>query len=159
MKTIALVPARSGSKGIKHKNIRFVSGKSLLQHAANCAAESELISEAYICSDSQLYQGLGERYGLKSLGLRTKRLAADNTRTIDVLKNFIDCFPSINDVGFIVLLQPTSPLRDGKLVDKCIKLAQETGQSVVTVSPINEPHPHKTLILKDGKIKPATNTQ
>ena len=154
MSVIALVPSRSGSKGVKNKNLRAIGGRSLLNWAAQAAQQSQMIGRGYISTDSLLHEKLGIKYGLTSLGLRSPHLSGDDAKTVDVLIDFLNLLGLPDDDNYLVLLQPTSPLRDGALIDQCIEMARRTKEPVVTVAPIIEPHPYKTLIEKDGLVQP-----
>lgn len=159
MAIYGVVPARSGSKGVRHKNIRFVGGKSLLKHASEVASNSSRLSKAFISTDSRLYEMLAFRYGLSSLGLRSAELATDKAKTIDVLKEFVNQLETICEDDLIVLLQPTSPIRNAELIDECIHRCLQNSETTVTVSAIDEPHPMKTLIKDNDGIRPLFDVE
>ena len=150
---IALIPARAGSKGFKNKNIAQINGETLIGYAVNCAIKSKLIDQVYISTDSAEYEKIGVQAGAKSLGLRKEFLAGDSIKTIDVLLDFIHEF-GLNKISHIVLLQPTSPVRTPIDVDRCIELALDTSESVVSVSKVEDPHPFKMKKIENGILLP-----
>lgn len=148
----ALIPARKGSKGVPDKNIQILGGKNLIEHAIIAGKESKLISDIWISTDSKEYEKIALLNGAKSFGLRPPMLANDIAKTIDVALNWLDSFddelPEI-----IVLLQPTSPLRNGVLIDNVIRTIKNY-DAVITVSLLEEPHPFKLKKIEDGILKP-----
>ena len=115
MKNIALIPARSGSKGFVDKNIVKLYGTTLIELAVNVAKNSSRIDEVYISTDSSKYERLAKDAGALSLGLRPRILAGDSSRTIDVATNFIESFPF--EIINLILLQPISPIRNPLQID------------------------------------------
>ena len=157
MKTIALIPARSGSKGVIDKNIRQINGKSLIQYAIDYAMENSWIDEVFISTDSTFYEHQAIEGGAKSLGLRASYLSADNARTLDVCKNFInECKQAFIDIDCLVLLQPSSPIRPDISFSDIDSLFNAKGYNTITsVAKVEEPHPYKMLTLnQEGSIQP-----
>ncbi|WP_411991685.1 cytidylyltransferase domain-containing protein [Agarivorans sp. DSG3-1] len=150
---IGIVPARSGSKGFKNKNISKIKGVTLLELAVDVGLGSELLSNVFVSTDSVEYEAIALNRGAKSLGIRPKYLASDCSKTIDVVLDLISK-PTFRNVTHIVLLQPTSPVRDSKLVDECIDLALKSNESVVTVAQIEDPHPYKVKKITNGVLVP-----
>lgn len=148
---IAVVPARSGSKGFPNKNIAKINGVSLIELAVNVGLKSKLISDVFISTDSKEYEAIGVDSGAKSLGLRPSVLATDTSKTIDVVIDMLKD-PAMSNVSHVVLLQTTSPIRNGEMIDFCINKAIETNRSVVTVSKIEDPHPAKIKKIYDGYL-------
>ena len=87
MKILAVVPARSGSKGFPNKNIAKVNGVTLLEIAINVAINCSLITDVYISTDSDEYMGIAERAGAKSKGLRKLHLANDEAKVLQLSRN------------------------------------------------------------------------
>jgi len=130
MKTIAIIPARSGSKRLPGKNIKTFCGKPLIVYAIEEAKKSKLIDEIVVTSDSDEILSMAGEYG--AFGIRRPdELAQDSSRTIDAVKHVIEY---LGYKAIVVLLQPTSPLRTVKDIDECIRL-YNTGcfDSVITV--------------------------
>ncbi len=124
---VAIVPARKGSKGIKGKALRNVGGKSLIAHAALCARSSRYIDYACISTDCKTIAKEAQKNGLDVPFLRPEKIALDKTPMIDVLVHALDNLPEQIKPELIVLLQPTSPLRTTRTVDRCIKEFLKSG--------------------------------
>lgn len=120
MKPICLIPARSGSKGLKNKNMLFLDFKPLIFHTIDAAIQSECFdtNDIYVSTDSKLYKKICEEKGVKVL-LRDEALSRDTTTTFEVNKDFLNLFD--NDQVF-VLLQPTSPFRNYEDIQNAFKL-------------------------------------
>ena len=116
-KLIAIIPARGGSKGLKDKNIRIIKGKPLIYWSIKAAKESKLIDDYYVSTDSQKIKKICLKYDCKVID-RPKSISQDKSKTIDVLKHAINK----TNASKIILLQPTSPLRPKKLVDRCLSV-------------------------------------
>jgi CMP-N-acetylneuraminic acid synthetase len=138
MSTIALIPARSGSKGIPSKNFRELGGKTLVQHAIACGHAAGI--------DLQ-----GDFYSIH----RPAELAQDDTPMIAVVRHALQQIPGQPD-DIIVLLQPTQPLRRPEHVQQAITLLRESQAdsvvSVVEVPPIV--HPYLQLAEAGGFLWP-----
>ena len=112
----AIIPARGGSKGLPGKNIKDINGKPLISWSIKSALESKLIDEVYVSTEDLFIKKCALKYGAK-VDDRPEYLASDTTTTIEVLKDFILRYPKIET---LVVLQPTSPVRDLDLIDTCI---------------------------------------
>lgn len=152
MKNIALIPARSGSKGFPDKNIAKLAGKTLIELAVKVAIDSKMIDEVFVSTDSSQYEKYALNAGAKSLGLRPQELAEDYVKTIDVALNFIENNPQ--EITNLILLQPTSPMRSPKQIDDMlIQLNHDKVDAVVTIEKVDEPHPYKMKKIENGYVK------
>lgn len=139
-RVLSIIPARGGSKGIKNKNIVTILNKPLIQYTLDEAKKSRYIDKIYISTDSQHIANVCERLGHPVEKLRPASLALDETKTIDVVINVIN---ELNSKGekydYIVLLQPTQPLRQAQHIDEAIELIFEKKEtSLVSVTPAEE---------------------
>ncbi len=151
MKIIAVVPARSGSKGVKNKNIHKINGKTLLELAIEVAKKNKRINDIYVSTDSAKYEKIALKAGAKSLGLRPEHLSGDQARITDVLINLLDGLQESYD--YLLLLQPTSPQRTSREINQIIKIATQTNaDAVVSVSKFEEPHPYKLKVISETGI-------
>lgn len=116
---LALIPARAGSKGIKNKNICKVGRIPLFQRAINAAKTSKKINKIVVSSDSKKILKKCRRQKIECIN-RPFHLAKDDTPMGDVVLHAYRLYKP----QAMVLLQPTSPFRCGKLIDKCIKIFQ-----------------------------------
>ena len=86
---LALIPARSGSKGLKDKNIRLLNGKPLLAYSIEAAKESGLFDEIMVSTDSQRYAEIAKQWGANVPFLRTGETSGDTASSWDVVKEVI----------------------------------------------------------------------
>jgi CMP-N,N'-diacetyllegionaminic acid synthase len=111
-KIIAIIPARSGSKGLRDKNICFLAGKPLMAYTILTAKESGVFTEIYVSTDSPHYADIAREYGASVPFLREHSLATDTASSWDVVKNTLLQYQNIGHrFNIVALLQPTSPLR------------------------------------------------
>lgn len=132
MKNIAIIPARSGSKGLKDKNIKELCGKPLLAYTIECAISSQKFEKVFVSTDSKEYAEIAKQYGADASFLRSKDNSGDVAGSWDVVKEVI--FHLENEGLFyekIMLLQPTSPLRIAEDIVKCFQLMEEKEANTV----------------------------
>ena len=112
-KCLAIIPARSGSKGLKNKNIKLLKGKPLIAYTIESAIKSEVFEDIIVTTDSEQYKKISEEYGAWVPFLRSEGLSNDEASTNDVIE---DVLYNLEKMGktydSFMLLQPTSPLRD-----------------------------------------------
>lgn len=125
---IAVIPARSGSVELPHKNLQVVGGKSLLNRAIDFAIEADVFDKMIVTTDysAHLFQSDGVE-----VHHRTENLATSQTTMVEVLVDVIKAF-CLDDEDKIVLLQPTSPFRVFEDLVKVLELMEEY-DSVITV--------------------------
>ena len=121
---LAIIPARAGSKRVKNKNLKDLGGKPLLDWTVEAAKSSQYLDRIVLSTDSEDIADAGRRCGAEVPFLRPKDLAQDDTPTMEVIKHLILTFGEEQNTSFkyVVLLQPTSPLRTGKDIDEAIEL-------------------------------------
>lgn len=131
-KTIAIIPARGGSKRLPNKNIKILGNLPLVAHSINYVkANSEIIDEVYVTTDSDAIKQIALDYGAKVID-RPKVLSGDLEPTITALKHVLTI---VRDVETVVLLQPTNPLRPIGLLKDAFHLIKENNlDSLFTVS-------------------------
>jgi len=154
MNIIALIPARSGSKGIPDKNIKLYKGEPLLSHSIKVAHQSKYIKDVYVSTDSVIYQEIALKYNAKITPLRPDEISTDLSPDLDTFKFCIDNINPIPDI--IVHLRPTYPNRNVKLLDDCIEqfLKHYTlYNSLRTVVPIKK-SPIKMYYIEDNNLIP-----
>jgi len=112
MKNIAMIPARSGSKGLKDKNIRLLNGKPLIAYSIEAALESGIFDEVMVSTDSERYAEIARKYGAEVPFLRSEELASDTATSRDVILDVLNRYEAGGKIfDTFALLQPTSPLR------------------------------------------------
>lgn len=154
-KIIALIPARSGSKGVQNKNIRVLGNRSLIEHACDWCDKQNWIDDFYISTDSQYYMQMAVEAKAKSLSLRNKSLSSDIASSVSVAIDFLYELSEENDFKniWLVLVQPTSPIRPKFNLKDISSFVNKSGSSV-SVAKVQEPHPYKLKCIDNGKIKP-----
>lgn len=109
---IAIIPARSGSKGLPDKNIRILNGKPLIAYSIVAAQESGIFDEIFLSTDSPEYAHFAVKYGANVPFLRSDKLATDTASTWDCVKEALEQYETMGKkFDIFVVLQPTSPLR------------------------------------------------
>lgn len=150
---LAVVPARGGSKGIPKKNLRKVGGISLVARVGQIVSNVPCIDRAVVSTDDEEIALEGERSGLPSPFRRPKGLSGDLVGDAEVLTHALVECERIDQVKYdiIVMLQPTSPLREAKHVSETIDLCVSgKWDAVWTVSETDsKAHPVKQLVIDD----------
>ena len=132
MKILAIIPARSGSKGLKDKNIKTLCGLPLCVYTINAAIESGVFDEIHFSTDSSEYADIAIRYGASVPFLRDKSLAEDTTSSWDVVKAVIKDYESENRFfDSVMLLQPTVPFRSADDIRNAVALFNERNANAV----------------------------
>lgn len=127
-----LIPARGGSKGLPGKNIRPLNHKPLICYTIDAARGVFEDKDIFVSTDSPEIKEVVESYGLSIPRLRASHLGSDTASTVDVLIDFLE---TINDIpDYIVLLQPTSPLRNSNHLAEALELVNDDLEMVVSVS-------------------------
>lgn len=136
MDVLAVVPARAGSKRLPGKNTMKLSGKPLISWTLDAAQESQVIDLLVVSSDDERVLALGQQSGARTLR-RPQNLAQDTSSTYDVLLHTLEYLAQAGlRPARIMLLQPTSPLRDADYIRSAVALMDSTqAQSVVSVCP------------------------
>lgn len=112
MRNLAIIPARSGSKGLPDKNIKLLNGVPLLAYSIKAAQESGMFDEIMVSTDSKKYADIAMQYGASVPFLRSKELSGDSAGSWDVVMEVLRCYQKLGSVfDTVCLLQPTSPLR------------------------------------------------
>ncbi len=120
MKNLAIITARSGSKGLPGKNIKLLNGKPLIAYTIEAAITSGLFDEVFVSTDSFEYAQIAETFGAVSYPLRKQELSMDTSSSCDVLLDVInDIKPGYTN---FCLLQPTSPLRDAQHIQEAFNI-------------------------------------
>jgi len=134
---LAIIPARSSSKGLPGKNIRKMNGKPLIWYTINAAKKSKFINKIIVSTDDDKIAKISKSYGVEIPFIRPKELARDDSLAID---NYIYTIDRLNkefnySTGEFAVLQPTSPLRALLDIDNAIRIFKEKkADSVISVS-------------------------
>lgn len=135
MKNIAIIPARSGSKGLKDKNIRLLNGKPMLAYSIEAAIKSRVFDSVYVSTDSEIYADIGRKYGAEIPFLRSEQLSTDTAKSWDVVLDALFRYENLGKrFDMVTLLQPTSPLRDAEEIRNAYEEYQvKKAKAVVSV--------------------------
>jgi len=156
--TIAIIPARGGSKRIPRKNLALCGGQPLLAHTFAAAKTSRSIDRILLSTDDAEIADYGRSNGIEVPYIRPPPLAADDTPMIAVLQNLLAWLDQAStQTEAVVLLQPTSPMRTAAHIDDAVKLfrAHPDVDSVVSVvAPPHIFHPLKTLKVVGQRLVP-----
>ena len=137
-KIIAIIPARSGSKGLKDKNIKDLNGKPLIAYTIEAAKQSGVFDTIVVSTDSEKYAQISKEYGAEVPFLRSCENSGDKASSWDVLKEVLSKLDKKYDI--VILLQPTSPLRTAENIREALDLFfAKNATSVTSVCETNHP--------------------
>jgi N-acylneuraminate cytidylyltransferase/CMP-N,N'-diacetyllegionaminic acid synthase len=153
---VAVIPARGGSKGLPGKNIVPLMGKPLICYTIEAAKNSKYVTRIIVSTDDEKIAKIAKENGAEVPFLRPADLAKDETPSLPVVQHAVkyieDAEGCIMDV--IVLLQPTSPLRNETYIDDAVEKILGTGaDSVITVCRVKQ-HPYWNFIAKGDSLCP-----
>jgi CMP-N,N'-diacetyllegionaminic acid synthase len=155
-KVVAIIPARSGSKGIKGKNLKNVGHHSLLERAIFLAQSCpDCVENVIVTTDNPEMYAISLRNNASAPELRPVHLSHDHARSIDVLKYVIKLCGLEKD--YILMLQPTSPLRnttDLRGVIDLITANMDRCDAVASVTELTSTHPDKVQKIVNGFLAP-----
>lgn len=155
---LALIPARSGSKSVPHKNIRLINGKPMMAYSIEHARDSKYINRIIVSTDSEKYAEIAKEYGAEVPFLRPAEYAGDDSTDLEV---FTHCLKTLRETegyeaDIVVQLRPTYPIRRVSDIDNMIEILLNSAgiTSVRSIAPAKE-IPYKMWKMEeDGKIKP-----
>jgi len=155
---LAVVPARGSSKEIPRKNIYPLLGQPLIEYTFDAAKKSKLLTRVVLSTDDEEIAQIGRQNSIGVPFQRPKKLAADNTLGIAVVQHTVKYLEDSEGYrpDYVVILQPTSPLRRAEHIDGALRILLNTGADSV-VSVVKVPHnfgPHSVMKLIDGRLKP-----
>lgn len=156
-RVLAIVPARSGSKGLPDKNVRDLLGKPLLAWAVLQARASDQVDDVVVSTDSDRYAEVAKQYGGSVPFIRPGHLARDETPIADVVVHLLDWLEERGKAyDILTLVEPTSPLRtkdDISVPLEKLTDPEEDGDSIVSVRRLREEnHPYLVKEIVDGTL-------
>ncbi|HYE09850.1 MAG TPA: acylneuraminate cytidylyltransferase family protein [Patescibacteria group bacterium] len=153
-KIAAIIPARKGSKGIPNKNITKLKGTPLIAYSIIQAKKSLILDKIIVSTDSEEIFNIAEAYEADIKGLRPEELSSDTAVLYDVLKYEVNNHRLIEgNFELIVLLQPTSPLRQSYMIDDALEqFIDEEQKSAVSVSVVEEHPIYMRTINQEGQL-------
>ena len=154
---LCIIPARSGSKGIKNKNIIKINNKHLLDYTCQFTNKIKSIDRTVISTDSKKYQLIAEKYGVGTFFKRNKKLSGDRISDHQVIYDALIKSEKYYKKQFdiIIYLQPTSPIRKVNDLNKALKkFILNKFDSLWSISEIDlKFNPLKQLIINDKNIR------
>lgn len=157
-KILAIIPARGGSKGIPYKNIMDICGKPLIAYSIEAAKKSKYIDYTLVSTDDTKIKEVSLKYGASVPFLRPEEISNDTAKSIDVVIHGINYLKENGEeFDYVVLLQPTSPLRTCKDIDEAIEtLIKREEESLVSVCEVEE-NPVLMRVIKDNSLQEIMN--
>jgi CMP-N-acetylneuraminic acid synthetase len=146
MKVVAVIPARAGSKGIPNKNLVDLGGKPLIAWSIEAAIQSKYIDKIIVTSDGEQILSAANAYPEVDTLKRPDELAQDHTPTAPVITHALkECNITAEKYDHLILLQPTSPLRNSGHIDEAIaKMMSSDATALISVAE-PEHHPLKSF--------------
>jgi CMP-N,N'-diacetyllegionaminic acid synthase len=155
MEVLAIIGARSGSKGLPGKNVRLLCGRPLLSYAIETAKSSRRVSRVVLSTDSEEYAVVGRRYGADTPFLRPAEHASDQAIELGYIRHALAWLAENESYrpDLIVRLCPTAPLIRSEDVDRCIEILESdpSAESAIIMTPARE-HPRKVVKVAEDSI-------
>jgi CMP-N,N'-diacetyllegionaminic acid synthase len=157
LSVLAVVPARSGSRGIPDKNMASLGGRSLIARAAQVLSQVPWIDRRVISTDSARYAEEAMAYGLDAPFLRPAELSTDQAGAFETIVHALETCERLDGCryGVVIVAEPTSPFRDPADIESAMQALLRSGaDSAVTVSRIDtKTHPHKVFSISEGRLR------
>ncbi len=155
MKNIAVITARSGSKGLKDKNIKRLHGKPLMAYSIEAAHMSECFDCIHVSTDSEEYAQIAKEYGAEVPFLREEELASDSADCWDAVRDVLCKYEKMGQkFDRVMLLQPTSPLRTAGDIQNAFSLIEEkNAEAVIGVCEMEHTPLWCNTLPEDGNMK------
>ena len=154
MKHIAIIPARSGSKGLRDKNIKELCGKPLMAYSIEAALRSEKYDIVHVSTDSEKYADIAKAYGADTHFLRSAEMSTDTADSWEVMIEVLKKYESEGQLfDTLTILQPTSPLRNAEDIRKAFDLfAEKDANAVISVCEADHPPKWFHPLLEGGNM-------
>lgn len=143
---IGIIPARGGSKGIPRKNIKLLNGIPLIVYTIKSALNCKLLTDVVVTTDDEEIRKIAQEGGAKAPFLRPPELAKDNSLAIPTIKHALLEMEKIENkkYDYVVMLQPTAPLKTSEDIENALKLLIEKGaDGIISVVDVDNWHPMK----------------
>lgn len=143
---LAVIPARSGSKGVPKKNIRTFLGKPLIAHTIKPALDSQCFKDVLVTTDSHEIQDIAIKYGAIAPFLRPKELSHDTALATDTIRHAVLEYEKLfgNNIDLVMMLQPTTPTRKSNHIKEAVAIFNKSNaDSCMSVVQVDNAHPIK----------------
>ena len=154
---LAIIPARGGSRGLPRKNVQLMAGRPLIGWSVEAARSAPVVSRVIVSTDDQEIADAAREAGAEVPFSRPTDLAGDTATTLDVVVHALDFLASSEgyEPDWIVLLQPTSPLRIADDIEAAVRLQKKrSARAVVSVSAVDHPPEWSRRLSPDGVLLP-----
>ena len=154
-RSLAIIPARGGSKGLPGKNLREMNGKPMIAWTIEQANNSELLDRAIVTTDSEEIAEVAAKWGGDVPFIRPSHLAQDDSAMIGALEHALQSVDEEYDI--ILLLEPTSPLRNSHDIDRGIMLLVDnwdTHDSIVSLGEVQLENPEICKLVESERVVP-----
>lgn len=146
---LAIIPARGGSKRLPRKNILDLNGKPLISYSIEAGLQCKYIDKVIVSSDADEILDISRKFGADTI-IRPDSLAIDTATSFDVIKHTIE---NIENYDYVILLQPTSPLRNNNHIDEAIELLEtKNADAIVSVCEMDHSPLWSNMLPKDGSM-------
>ena len=145
-KIIGVIPARGGSKSIPRKNIKILQGKPLVVYTIEEAKKSNYLTHLVVSTEDEEIKNISLKYGAEVPFLRPKELATDDALAIPTVQHTVITIEKIKNIkyNYVIMLQPTTPLRETEDIDKALAMLIEAdADGVISVVDVDNWHPMK----------------
>lgn len=148
-KYLAIIPARGGSKRLPRKNVLNLCGKPLISYSIEAGLKSKYIDKVIVSSDDEEILNISSKLRAETIK-RPDELSSDTATTFDAIKHTID---NVEKYDYVVLLQPTSPLRNEKHIDEAIEFLEEKKASaIISVCEVEHSPLWSNTLPKNGSM-------
>ena len=145
MKFIAVITARKGSKGIKNKNTIKINNIPLVEYTFKALSKSILKKKCFVLTDSYKIKKIAKKYSVNTDYVRPASTSTDNSSSVSTLNHFSNWYLKKDDYDAMILLQPTSPLRNSEDINKSVKIFKDKNvDSLFSISKHLE-HPYNAI--------------
>jgi len=154
--SLAIIPARGGSKGLPRKNILPMLGKPLIAYTIKAARQAESINRIVVSTDDVETAEIATRFLAEVPFFRPPELAQDDATTLGVLQHVLSMLKSLENYepDIVVLLQPTSPLRHAEDIDRAVTILRQTSADSVVSLCLVDHNPHWMSRLEADRVLP-----
>ena len=146
---LAIIPARGGSKRLPRKNVEDLCGKPLIAWSIEAGLKSKYIDKVVVSSDDEEILNTASKFRIDTIK-RPDRLANDTATSFDAIKHVLSISKNYD---YVVLLQPTSPLRNNTHIDTAIKLLeQKNADAIISVCEMDHSPLWSNTLQEDGAL-------
>lgn len=149
---LALIPARGGSKRLPGKNTRMMAGRPMIAWTVDAALEAKTFDRIVVSTDDEAIAEAARDAGAEAPFLRPASLADDAASSVDVA---LHAFEELGTPDILVLLQPTSPLREPDDIKRCLDIVEAGAPAAVTVRKFNKPWAVYRRLDQEGGLFPC----